>query len=350
MAANEFFDAIHPAADWFPMMPEAELRELGENIKEHFLLHRLVVWDDGTKKWLVDGRNRVAAMELVGIAIGKQHVQTIVAARTLGADPYDLVLSLNVRRRHLTSAQKRELIEKVLKARPNRSDRATAKAVGVDHKTVAAARTDLEATGEIPQLPDRVDTRGATRASKPKAACARRDDDESLDAIPTGQIINGLPVKKVVERPEKVRVVVLRWMRGADEDLHKIVNRLGWWEKNDKHVHIDLLADDLQGFATGLRKTADAIEHAIAQPSAAGADLWADLSTAPNGAVPEPTKCAYTVGDAVEFHEAEGKRWQSAKVTKILDDGNVEILLTNGNHRTPKLDLLRKVKRKAAAS
>jgi hypothetical protein len=38
----------------------------------------------------------------------------------------------------------------LLRARPERSDRATAKIAQVDHKTVAAKREKLEAGGEIP--------------------------------------------------------------------------------------------------------------------------------------------------------------------------------------------------------
>jgi uncharacterized protein YdaU (DUF1376 family) len=48
------------------------------------------------------------------------------------------------------SESKRELIAKVLKASPERSNRSIAATVGADHKTVAKVRVDLEASGEIP--------------------------------------------------------------------------------------------------------------------------------------------------------------------------------------------------------
>ena len=44
---------------------------------------------------------------------------------------------LNIQRRHLTAEQKRDLIAKLLRANPERSDRATAKIAKVDNKTVA---------------------------------------------------------------------------------------------------------------------------------------------------------------------------------------------------------------------
>jgi hypothetical protein len=64
---------VHPAADLFPSMSEAELRELGEDIKKNGLQIPIVLWvregqhKDRKRYSLLDGRNRLDAMELVGI-------------------------------------------------------------------------------------------------------------------------------------------------------------------------------------------------------------------------------------------------------------------------------------------
>src|SRR5215510_4316582 len=67
---------VHPAADRFPMLPEEELRKLGEDIKANGLREPVVVWspDDMMdmrkpefSEFLLDGRNRLDAMELVGL-------------------------------------------------------------------------------------------------------------------------------------------------------------------------------------------------------------------------------------------------------------------------------------------
>jgi SAM-dependent methyltransferase len=60
---------------------------------------------------------------------------------------------LNVERRHLTAAQKRQLIEAELRCNPARTDRALGKLVRADHKTVGAVRLRLVSSGEIPQSP-----------------------------------------------------------------------------------------------------------------------------------------------------------------------------------------------------
>jgi hypothetical protein len=53
-----------------------------------------------------------------------------------------------------------------LRETPERSDRQIAAALGVDHKTVGAVRTDMHATGEIPQL---THTEGADGKTRPRA-------------------------------------------------------------------------------------------------------------------------------------------------------------------------------------
>ena len=140
---------IHPAAELFPLMSESELRELGEDIKKNGLQERIALYDGK----LLDGRNRMDAMELVGLAFDWRNIDQM-PFRNLCAhhDPYDWVIGANAHRRHLTSEQKRELIAKVLKAKPGESNRKIAKQTKADHKTVAAVRGELESGGEIPQL------------------------------------------------------------------------------------------------------------------------------------------------------------------------------------------------------
>jgi hypothetical protein len=174
MAANKFFfDAVHPVAEVFPMLSDDELRGLGEDIRKHGLQQPMLVWTDFAPEedalglprlYLIDGRNRLAAMTRAGIA------PEAVDFRLVTGDPFDIVLSMNVHRRHLTTAQKRTLIGEVLKARPERSNNATAKLAGVSDKTVAAVREELRARSEIPNVDKRTDTKGRKQsATKPKS-------------------------------------------------------------------------------------------------------------------------------------------------------------------------------------
>jgi hypothetical protein len=60
---------IHPAAELFPLMSSDELRELGEDIRANKLQFPIATWFDPEAKveLLTDGRNRLDAMELVGL-------------------------------------------------------------------------------------------------------------------------------------------------------------------------------------------------------------------------------------------------------------------------------------------
>ena len=90
-----------------------------------------------------------------------------------GHDPYDLALSLNIHRRHLTPEQRRELIASVLKAKPEASNLSIAKQVKADDKTVASVRRELEGRSEIPNVENRTDTKGRKQPAKKKPSKTR---------------------------------------------------------------------------------------------------------------------------------------------------------------------------------
>jgi hypothetical protein len=85
----------HPAADLFPMMDGAELRALAADIAAHGQRHPILLDAEGR---ILDGRNREAACALAGVEPTYQSIN--------GSDPLALVVSLNVRRRDLTAAQR----------------------------------------------------------------------------------------------------------------------------------------------------------------------------------------------------------------------------------------------------
>jgi hypothetical protein len=164
---------IHEAAELLPRMSEAELRELGEDIKKRGLQTpiAILVGEDRTER-LLDGISRLDAMELVGlpVVVDAELNSEVVATQTVAGnvDPYDYVLSANVHRRHLTGEQKREVIQKLLKAKPEQSNRTIAKQVKADHKTVGTVRENLESRGEIPHTETRTDTKGREQPAKKK--------------------------------------------------------------------------------------------------------------------------------------------------------------------------------------
>src|SRR5262249_12453545 len=155
----------------------------GEDIKKNGLKIPVAVWSGkGGRLQLLDGRNRLDAMEAVGIPIKrfKRFIEyssdgQIVweyASECVGndTDPYAYIVSANIHRRHLTIEQKRDLIAKLIKATPEKSDRQIAETTRTDHKTVGSVRTKMEARGEIPHVAERKDSKGRKQpAKKPRA-------------------------------------------------------------------------------------------------------------------------------------------------------------------------------------
>ena len=128
---------IHPAAELLPLMSEPELRELGENIKAQGLKLPVAV----CKGQLIDGRNRLDAMELVDIkfalVLKKGHccfeIKSILPYDCLDFFPdalvingdaaYAYVVSANIHRRHLTAEQRQERLVQLIAAAPQKSNR-----------------------------------------------------------------------------------------------------------------------------------------------------------------------------------------------------------------------------------
>jgi hypothetical protein len=114
--------AIHPAADVFPLLDKKELRALADDIRRHGLKEPVTTIIDSKtgKEVLLDGRNRLDALELLGSRLFEPDGSSVSAyfgsCILMGQDPVSYVISLNIKRRHLTKEQQVELIDKAIKA------------------------------------------------------------------------------------------------------------------------------------------------------------------------------------------------------------------------------------------
>jgi hypothetical protein len=164
--------AIHPAANLFPRMSDQELDELGADIKKNGLQQRVVILASVDCDRLLDGRNRLDAMERVGVPFNVGDPKLV--RQVWNVDPIDYVIGANIHRRHLTSKQKRELMGKLLKLDPGKSDRQIAKTTGASPTTVGTVRAAMEATGDVSRLDTRTDSKGRQQP-------ARKPEPEPID-------------------------------------------------------------------------------------------------------------------------------------------------------------------------
>lgn len=84
----------HPVAEFFPMLSNAELREMADSIKKEGLLNPCVKRGD----ILLDGRNRIAACKIAGVE--PKFIEYN------GDSPVAFIIGSNLARRHLDKGQK----------------------------------------------------------------------------------------------------------------------------------------------------------------------------------------------------------------------------------------------------
>lgn len=94
---------------------------------------------------ILDGHHRVQICQSLGLVDWPRFVRKGLSEEEKRAH----ARALNLSRRHLTSAQKREIIEAQLKETPSISSRAIAARFGVSHNTVTTVRRRLEDGGQI---------------------------------------------------------------------------------------------------------------------------------------------------------------------------------------------------------
>ena len=205
---------IHPAAALFPRPSDDELTKLGEDIRECGVLFPIAFYLDRDGNYsLLDGISRLDAMERAGVEFritcnkkislrptlrvnvgddpnalgGSRETQTQCVV--VCGDPFYYVVAANVHRRHLTAAQKRDLIAKLLVADPSKSDRQIAETAKVSPTTVGTVRKQSEDTGDVSKLDTRTDSKGRHQpASKIKTAAVKSAKTKSKGGQPEQQI------------------------------------------------------------------------------------------------------------------------------------------------------------------
>lgn len=172
----------HPAAELFPLMTETELRELAEDIRVHGLREPVVTLDG----LILDGRNRLRACEIAGVAARFEEWDGG------GGSPTDFVMSLNLHRRHLTKSQlafianeARALYE--VEARSNQGTRSDLVGGTSLEKTreVTSAETALRAAESVGVSPDYVY----------KAARIEREAPDVAEEIRAGRATVGTAIR-----------------------------------------------------------------------------------------------------------------------------------------------------------
>jgi hypothetical protein len=267
---------IHPAAELFPLLAADKLRGLGEDIKKNGLHTHITVWKalQNSPPELLDARNRLDAMELVGFTIEVENVGSdadpairmwmrespkhmpmrieIVALRgdRPGGDPYTYVISANIHRRHLTDEQRRDLIAKLIKQTPEKSDRQIAEQAKSNRTTVGQIRKQLEDTGACQSVDTRTDRDGRKQPAhkRRRALIAKLQSQQGkmppfIDPVTGGLVDPPINAKAAVKEAVE-RAIAQRAGNGVDPEADQRKAEAAKIEADPIEVnHIDPAAD-----------------------------------------------------------------------------------------------------------
>lgn len=169
----------HPLANLFPMLSDAELSDLGEDIKAHGQAETVKLH----KGMILDGRNRYTACVKFALACRAEVFE--------GTDreALDWVISKNLKRRHLTESQRAMVAAKLATLRLGDNQHSQAAPIG-------AGSTDL--LGEAPPAPEpasivsqseAADMMNVGRRSVQRAAVVEEKGSSELkEAVQSGKV------------------------------------------------------------------------------------------------------------------------------------------------------------------
>jgi hypothetical protein len=133
----------HELANVFDMIQGIEAKGLEESIAKSGIQVPIKLYEGR----ILDGRNRYRAAKAVGHVFKAADFELFDGSYT---EAEEFVISTNVNRRHLTNAQKQDLIRKMIEKNPNESNRKIARLCGLpSHATVAKVRDGMINSPEV---------------------------------------------------------------------------------------------------------------------------------------------------------------------------------------------------------
>jgi hypothetical protein len=161
----------HPYSIIFPAMKDDDFDKLVADIKANGLRQQIVMYQDK----ILDGNNRYRACGVAKIE------PTFVEFKGNDAQARALVISANIHRRHLTPAQKRDMLQMLILIDPTKSNRQIGEAAKVSHQAMCGV--SWKQLGRLPSWKPRPALMARSesgRAANPRAAVAVRATRPSL--------------------------------------------------------------------------------------------------------------------------------------------------------------------------
>lgn len=241
----------HPIANIWPMMGEEQYKELKSDIEQNGCINKIWLYEGK----ILDGRNRYKACQELN-----QHVSFL---EYKGDEPIQFAISLNMHRRHLTSAQKAALAVKIepmfaaeAKKRQQAAGNFNTNPKGKNQHTQVESRKLEE---KIPQ-PTKNEPKKRKEQSRQQAAKAlgtneryfsqakniEKESPETFELLLEGKVSMKDASKEVRKKPDKDWTEDEKQRKAEVESGMTVLanqerdkNLLQWAEKNNCLVRID---------------------------------------------------------------------------------------------------------------
>lgn len=175
---------------------DAEYQALKNSIATFGVVQPVVVDEIGS---VIAGQLRKRACDELGL-----NCPTEVIAGLTRDEKDQLSFELDFCRKHLSISDKRRTAKFLLKSVPRNSDRLIGRVVGLDHKTVGSIRAALEATGEIPQVEQRLSGNQKTYKFPRITVNTKREEERAKTSL---QILGTAAPAKPLDLSEAEKLV-----------------------------------------------------------------------------------------------------------------------------------------------
>lgn len=303
---------IHPAAEMFPLMGDAEFAAFKADIAAHGLRDPIVTHEGA----VLDGRNRYRACTELGI-------KPTFREWDGGGDPVAFVVSANLHRRHLNEGQRAMVAARIATMRRGertdlasidaKSDAQAAEMLNVSEPSVERAKK-VQRDG-VPELVNAVESGDVSVSAA--AALADADPDEQREVVARGEaeiVAKAKEIKaKKVERQRQEREE--RRRREMLDKAGGCVQRAADLEDMTDHVPAMLVG------RTGWAVVTDDCEHNLRKMSAGIArlvfadppyNIGFDYGEGHNDSLPDEDYLNWVrswVGEAVRVLTPDGSAW-----------------------------------------
>jgi len=217
---------FHPIAEIFPMMGEAELTALAEDIAEHGLLEPIIIHEDK----ILDGRNRYVACFM------KEIEPEYEEYTGNNDDLLNYVISLNLKRRHLSESQRAMVAAKIANMPEGRPD------LTVSIDTVKS----LEQAAEMLSV---------GRASVARARTVQQDGLPELVKLVDENVLAVSAAAEIAQRPKEEQVALLKEVEeaGGIEETKKAAKMAAKKAQHAKRVERMASVNAIEGDRKGVR-------------------------------------------------------------------------------------------------